>query len=42
MGWYSHLFKSFPRFVVIHTAQGLTLVNEAEANVFSGTPLLSP
>ena len=34
MGWYSHLFKNFPQFVVIHTVKGFTIVNEAEANVF--------
>ena len=25
--WYSHLFKSFPPFVVIHTVKGLGVVN---------------
>ena len=30
--WYSHHFKSFPKFVVIH--KGFTLVNEAEVDVF--------
>ena len=32
MVWYSHLFKSFPQFVVIH--RGFTIVNEAEVVVF--------
>ena len=32
--WYSHLFKNFTQFVVIHTVQGFSIVNEAEANVF--------
>ena len=32
--WYSHLFKSFPQFVVIHTVKGLCIVNEAEVDVF--------
>ena len=31
---YSHFFKSFPQFVVIHTVKGLSLVNEAEVDVF--------
>ena len=30
--WYSHLFKSFPQFVMIH--RGFTIVNEAEVDVF--------
>ena len=28
--WYSHLFKSFPQFVVIHTVKGFGVVNEAD------------
>ena len=28
--WYSHLFKNFPHFVVIHTVKGFSVVNEAE------------
>ena len=31
---YSHLFKNFPQFVVIHTVKGFTVVNEAEVDVF--------
>ena len=34
VGWYSHLFKNFPQFVVIHTVKAFTIVSEAEANVF--------
>ena len=34
--WYSHLLKNFPQFVVIHTVKGFSVVNEAEADVFSG------
>ena len=30
---YSHLFKNFPQFVVIHTVRGFGIVNEAEVNV---------
>ena len=33
MVWYSHLFKNFPQFVVIHTVKGLSVVNEAEVDV---------
>ena len=32
--WYSHLFKNFPQFVVIHTVKGFGIVNEAEVGVF--------
>ena len=32
--WYSHLFKNFPQFVVIHTVKGFGLVNKAEADCF--------
>ena len=28
--WYSHLFKNFPEFVVIHTVKGFCIVNEAD------------
>ena len=33
MVWYSHLFKNFPQFVVIHTVQGFGIVNKAEVEV---------
>ena len=32
--WYSHLFKNFPQFVVIHIVKGFSRVNEAEVDVF--------
>ena len=32
--WYSHLFKNFPQFVVIHTVKGFGIVNKAEVGVF--------
>ena len=32
--WLSHLFKSFPHFVVIHTVKGFVLVSKAEVGVF--------
>ena len=31
--WYSHLFKSFLQFVIIHTVKGFSVVNEAEVDV---------
>ena len=31
---YSHLFKNFLQFVVIHTIKGFGMVNEAEVDVF--------
>ena len=36
MVWYSHLWKNFPQFVVIHTVKGFSIVNEAEVDVFLG------
>ena len=33
MALYSHLFKSFPQFVMIHTIKGFSIVNEAEVDV---------
>ena len=30
MVWYSHLFKNFPQFVVIHTVKGFDIVNKAD------------
>ena len=32
--WYSHLFKNFPQFVVIHTVKVFSVVNEAEVHIF--------
>ena len=32
--WYSHLFKNFPLFVVIHTVKGFSIVSDAEVGVF--------
>ena len=32
--WYSHLFRNIPQFVVIHTVNGFSIVNEAEADAF--------
>ena len=38
MVWYSHLFKSFPQFVVIYPVKGLSVLNEPEAIVFLELP----
>ena len=32
--WYSHLFQNFPQIVVIHTFERLSVVIEAEVDVF--------
>ena len=32
--WYSHLFKNFPQFVVIHTVKSFGIVHKAEVYVF--------
>ena len=34
MVWYSHLFKNFPQFVVIHTVKTFGIVNGAEGDAF--------
>ena len=34
MGSYSHLFKNFPQFIVIHTVKGFGILNKAEVDVF--------
>ena len=34
MVWYSHFFKNFPQFVVIHTVKGCGVVNKADVDVF--------
>ena len=31
---YSHLFKNFTQFVVIHTVKGFGIVNKAEVGIF--------
>ena len=28
--WYSHLFKNFPQFIVIHIVKGFGIFNKAE------------
>ena len=32
--WFSHLFKNFPQFVVIHTVKGFDVVSKVEIDVF--------
>ena len=34
MVWYSHFFKNFPQFVVVHTVKDFGIVNKAEVDVF--------
>ena len=34
MVWYSHLFRHFSQFLVIHTVKGFGIVNKAEIDVF--------
>ena len=38
--WYSHLFKNFPQFVVIHTVKGFLVVNETQVDSIFAIPLL--
>ena len=34
MVWYSHFFKNFPQFIVIHMVKDFGIVNKAEVAVF--------
>ena len=34
MVWYSHLFKNFPQFIVIHTVKDFGIVNKTKVDVF--------
>ena len=34
MVWYSHLFKNFPEFVVIHTVKSFGIASKAEVDTF--------
>ena len=38
MVWYSHLFKSFPQFVMIHRVKGFSVVDETEVDAFLEFP----
>ena len=40
--WYSHLFKKFPQFVVVHAVKGFSVVNEAEDVFLEITVVISP
>ena len=35
---YSHFFKSFPQFIMIHTVKGFGIVNETEVDVLLEFP----
>ena len=41
MVWYSHLFKNFPQFIVIHTVKGFGIVDIAEIDDFLELSCLS-
>ena len=32
--WYSHVFKNFPQFLVVHTVKAFGIFNKAEIDVF--------
>ena len=34
MVWYSHVFKNFQQFILIHTVKGFGIVNKVEIDVF--------
>ena len=34
MVWFSHLFKNYPQFVLVHRVKGFGMVNKAEVDVF--------
>ena len=34
MVWYSHLFKNFPQFVMIHTVKDFGIFNKAKVDAF--------
>ena len=34
MVWYSHLFKNFPHFAVIHTVKSFGIVDEVDIDIF--------
>ena len=39
MVWYSHLFKNFLQFFLIHTVKGFSVVNETEVDIFLGSKI---
>ena len=38
MIWYSHVFKSFPHFIMVHTVKGFSVVDETEVDVYLKFP----
>ena len=38
MVWYSHLSKSFPKFIMIQTVKGFGIINETEVDVLLEFP----
>ena len=40
--WDSHLFKTFPKVVVIHTVNAFSVVSEAEEDIFLEFPCFLP
>ena len=38
--WYFHLLKNFLQFVVTHTVKGISIINEAEVDVYLELPCL--
>ena len=38
MIWYFHSLKTFPRFVVVHTVKGFSIVSEVDVDVFLEFP----
>ena len=35
MVWYSHLFKNFPKFAMIHIVKDFSIVKKADVDIFS-------
>ena len=38
MVWYSHLLKSFPQLIMVHTVKGFGVLDETEVDVFLEFP----
>ena len=38
MVWYSHLYESFPQFIMIHTVKGFSVVSETKVDVLLEFP----
>ena len=37
---FSHLFKNFPQFAMIHTVKGFSIINEVEVDIFLEFPCI--